>query len=94
MFSKAITDGNAAALDKALEALQAYLEKAPETAAGRFAGSVSSTIVKKTCGARPSTAAKGIDCLLGLVELEQADKVLVRAYMHMSARQLHQHRRA
>lgn len=78
VFSKATTDGNAAALDKALEALQAYLEKAPESAAARFAGSVSSNIVKKTCGARPSTAAKGSDCLLGLVELEQAEKVMVR----------------
>lgn len=80
VFSKATTDGNAAALDKALEALQAYLEKAPDTAAARFAGSVSSNIVKKTCGARPSTAAKGIDCLLGLVELEQAEKVLVSGW--------------
>jgi hypothetical protein len=58
--------------------LQAFLEKASDSAAARFAGSVSSNIVKKTCGARPSTAAKGIDCLMGLVELEQADKVLVR----------------
>lgn len=78
VFSKATTDGNAAALDKALEALRAYLEKAPEGAAARFAGSVSSNIVKKTCGARPSTAAKGTDCLLGLVEVEQAEKVMVR----------------
>jgi hypothetical protein len=46
--------------------------------AGRFAGTVSNNIVKKTCGARPSTAAKGIDCLMGLVELEQGEKVLVR----------------
>lgn len=77
LFAKATADGNAAALDKALEALQAFLEKAPEAMAGRFAGTVSSNIVKKTCGARPSTATKGIDCLMGLVELEQADKVLV-----------------
>jgi cytoskeleton-associated protein 5 len=80
VFSKATADGNAAALDKALDALQAYLGKAPESAAARFAGSVSSNIVKKTCGARPSTAAKGIDCLLGLVELEQADKVMVSGW--------------
>jgi len=53
------------------------LEKAPEGAAARIAGSVSSNIVKKTCGARPSTAAKGVDCLVGLVELEQAEKVMV-----------------
>jgi hypothetical protein len=78
LFAKATTDGNAAALDKALEALQAFLEKAPESMAGRFAGTVSNNIVKKTCGARPSTAAKGIDCLMGLVELEQGEKVLVR----------------
>lgn len=77
LFAKATTDGNAAALDKALEALQAFLEKAPEPMAARFAGTVSSNIVKKTCGARASTAAKGIDCLMGLVELEQAEKVLV-----------------
>lgn len=77
LFAKATTDGNAAALDKALEALQAFLEKAPEAMAARFAGTVSSNIVKKTCGARASTAAKGIDCLMGLVELEQGEKVLV-----------------
>lgn len=81
LFPKATTDGNAAALDKALEALQAFLEKAPDGAAARFAGSVSSNIVKKTCGARPSTAAKGVDCLMGLVELEQAEKVLVGGWV-------------
>lgn len=77
VFPKACADGNAAALDKALEALQAFLAKATDSAAGRIAGSASANIVAKALGARPSTMAKGIDCLMGFVELEQAEKITV-----------------
>lgn len=79
VFPKACTDGNAAALDKALEALQAFLEKASDSSASRIAGSASSNIVAKALGARSSTMAKGIDCLMGFVEVEQAEKVTVSA---------------
>jgi hypothetical protein len=78
LFPKASADGNAAALDKALEALQAFLEKASDAAASRIAGTVSSNIVAKSLGARPSTVAKGNDCLAAFVEAEQAEKVTVR----------------
>lgn len=76
LFAKATSDGNAAALDKALEALQVFLAKVPDSTAARISGSVSSNLVKKTCGARPSTASKGIDCLIGLVEVQQAEKIM------------------
>jgi cytoskeleton-associated protein 5 len=78
VFPKASADGNAAALDKALEALQAFLEKASDSAASRIAGTVCSNIVSKSLGARPSTVAKGNDCLAAFVEVEQAEKVTVR----------------
>lgn len=77
MFAKATTDGNAAALDKALEALQAFLEKAGDDRAGRIAGSVCSNLVSKSLGARAGTAAKGTECLMAFVELEQAEKATV-----------------
>lgn len=77
VFGKASADGNAAALDKALEALQAYLEKASDAAASRIAGTVCSNIVSKALGARPSTVLKGIDCLMAFVEAEQAEKATV-----------------
>jgi hypothetical protein len=77
LFAKATADGNAAALDKALEALQAFLAKASDDRAARIASSVCSNLVSKTLGARPGTAAKGLDCLAGFVELEQADKAAV-----------------
>ncbi|WIA20537.1 hypothetical protein OEZ85_004931 [Tetradesmus obliquus] len=85
VFPKASADGNAAALDKALEALQAFLEKASDAAASRIARSVSSNIVAKALGSRPSTVAKGNDCLAAFVEVEQAEKVttaLVEGYSH------------
>eukprot|EP00882_Tetradesmus_deserticola_P019418 GHRQ01020900.1.p1 GENE.GHRQ01020900.1~~GHRQ01020900.1.p1 ORF type:complete len:197 (+),score=46.47 GHRQ01020900.1:338-928(+) len=78
VFSKASADGNAAALDKALEALEAFLEKASDAAAGRIVGTVCSNIVGKSLGARPSTVAKGVDCLAAFVVVEQAEKVTVR----------------
>jgi cytoskeleton-associated protein 5 len=78
VFTKASADGNAAALDKALEALQAFLEKASDAAASRIAGTVCSNIVAKSLGARPSTVAKGNDCLAAFVDAEQAEKATVR----------------
>ena len=40
LFVKGVADTNAAALDKALEALQVYLSKANEGHAARFVGDV------------------------------------------------------
>jgi hypothetical protein len=78
IFPKACADGNAAALDTALEALQALAGIASEGMLSRVAGSCCGNIVSKALGARPSTAAKGVDCILALIEAEQAGKVMVR----------------
>lgn len=59
--------------------MQAFLEKASDAAASRIARSVSSNIVAKALGSRPSTVAKGNDCLAAFVEVEQAEKVTVRS---------------
>jgi hypothetical protein len=77
VFPKASAEGNAAALDKALEALAAWLDKASETAAARIAHSTCSNIVSKALGARPSTAAKGTDCLAAFIVAEQSEKATV-----------------
>lgn len=78
VFGKATADGNAAALDKALEALAAWLDKASDAAAGRVASNTCANIVAKALGARAATAAKGVDALVAFVEAEQADKATVR----------------
>jgi hypothetical protein len=78
LLPKACADGNAAALDKALEALTAWLDKASEGAAARAAGTACSAIVSKALGARPATVARGLDCLMGFVAAEQAEKAMVR----------------
>lgn len=78
IFPKACADGNAAALDTALEALQALAGIASESMLSRVSSSCCSNIVSKALGARPSTAAKGVDCILALIEAEQAEKVMVR----------------
>ncbi len=79
IFPKACSDGNAAALDKALEALVVFTATASDQTIGRVARSASAGIVSKCLGARPSTQQKGIDALLQLIEADQAEKVVVRA---------------
>lgn len=78
IFPKACSDGNAAALDKALEAVLAFLGVASDQLVSRIARSSAASIVAKCLGARPSTQAKGIDALLAFVEAEAGDKVVVR----------------
>lgn len=53
IFPKACADGNAAALDKALDALNAFLPVASEQLAARVAKATTSAIVAKALGARP-----------------------------------------
>jgi hypothetical protein len=77
ILPKACADGNAAALDKALEALAALLPKASDAAAGRMVGTASGNIVAKCLGARPGTAAKGTECLKLFVEAECGERVVV-----------------
>lgn len=42
-----------------------------------MAGGASSNIVAKCLGARPGTAAKGVECLLLFIEAECGEKVVV-----------------
>jgi hypothetical protein len=77
VLPKACADGNAAALDKALEAMAALLARASDQTAGRMANTASGNIVPKCLGARAGTAAKGTECLLLFVEAECGEKVVV-----------------
>jgi hypothetical protein len=77
LLPKACADGNAAALDKGLEALAALLPKASDALAARMVSGSSTNIVAKCLGARPGTAAKGTECLKQFVEAECGEKVVV-----------------
>jgi len=77
VLPKACADGNAAALDKALEAMATLLARCSDQLASRMVGAASGNIVTKCLGARPGTAAKGTECLLLFVEAECGDKVVV-----------------
>jgi hypothetical protein len=79
LMPKACADGNAAALDKALEALVVLLGRTNEQLAARMVSGCSLNIVTKCLGARAGTAAKGADCLMAFIEVECGDKVVVRA---------------
>lgn len=81
IFPKACSDSNAAALDKALDAVVAFLSVASDQLAAKIARSTASSIVAKCLGARVSTQQKGIDVLLAFVEAEQADKAMVSSSM-------------
>ncbi|KAK9814323.1 hypothetical protein WJX72_004049 [[Myrmecia] bisecta] len=73
LFVKGVGDSNAAALDKALDALQTFLEKANEQLAAKIAPPVCSALVSKVLKQRPGTVKRAGDVFLGFMELEQAD---------------------
>ncbi|KAL3133794.1 hypothetical protein ABBQ32_008271 [Trebouxia sp. C0010 RCD-2024] len=73
---KGTTDTNAAALDKCLEALQIFLEKANEGHATRIAGPICSTLASKVLKQRPGTVQRAKDVYIAFCELEQADTVV------------------
>ncbi|PNH12606.1 Protein MOR1 [Tetrabaena socialis] len=75
LFAKAVAESNAAAVDKALDALAAFLSKATEQQASRICERVCSTMVAKCLSARTSTLTRALEAMLFFVELEQADKV-------------------
>lgn len=55
LFVKGLADTNAAALDKCLEALQVYLQKANESHAARIAAPVSAMLATKVLKQRAGT---------------------------------------
>ncbi|KAK9818850.1 hypothetical protein WJX81_005118, partial [Elliptochloris bilobata] len=83
LLAKASSDSNAAALDKALEAVLSYLSCAGEAAAARLAAPFCAALVKSNLKQRPATVKMCSEICLALVELEQADTVVehvVRAF--------------
>ncbi|GIL58886.1 hypothetical protein Vafri_13702 [Volvox africanus] len=76
LFPKAVTESNAAAIDKALDALNAFLAKATEQHASRICEKTCGNIVAKCLSARTSTLTRVLDTTLLFIELEQADKVM------------------
>ncbi|KAL0039701.1 hypothetical protein WJX77_005628 [Trebouxia sp. C0004] len=76
LFVKGVADTNAAALDKCLEALQVYLQKANESHAARIAAPVSAILATKVFKQRPGTVQRAKDVYLIFCELEQADTVV------------------
>lgn len=79
VFSKAVGDSNANVMDKALDALCAYLQKSDEAHAARIAGAVCSSICSKCLKSRPATLNKAIEGCLLFVELEQQAAVMEAA---------------
>ncbi|KAL0028272.1 hypothetical protein WJX79_006476 [Trebouxia sp. C0005] len=76
LFVKGVADTNAAALDKCLEALQVYLQKANESHATRIAAPVSAILATKVLKQRPGTVQRAKDVYLSFCELEQADTIV------------------
>ena len=107
LLAKASSDSNAAALDKALDAVLGYLTCASEAGAARWAAVVlclrflrrqsatqalrrgcpscrlaapfCAALVKSNLKQRPGTVSKCSEICVALVELEQAETVVVRA---------------
>eukprot|EP00198_Chlamydomonas_reinhardtii_P006227 XP_001695563.1 microtubule associated protein [Chlamydomonas reinhardtii] len=75
LFAKAVSEPNAAAVDKALDALSAFLSKASEQHASRICERTCANMVAKCLSARTSTLTRVLEVMLLFVELEQADKV-------------------
>ncbi|KAG2491479.1 hypothetical protein HYH03_010264 [Edaphochlamys debaryana] len=75
LFNKAVAEPNAAAVDKALDALQAFLGKATEQHASRICERTCATMVTKCLSARTSTVQRVMEAMLLFIELEQAEKV-------------------
>jgi cytoskeleton-associated protein 5 len=69
LFAKAAADGNAAALDRALEALVAFLGKAPPALIeSQVAPRTCAALASKCLAARPATAARALEALLLMAE--------------------------
>ncbi|KDD73569.1 hypothetical protein H632_c2048p1, partial [Helicosporidium sp. ATCC 50920] len=72
LFAKGAGDANANVMDKALEALCAWLAIASESQASRIADGTCVAVASKCLKARAGTAAKAQEALLLFVELECA----------------------
>lgn len=90
LFSKAVSDSNANAADKALDALLSFLGRASVAHASRIAEKTLSNMVAKCLGLRPATLVKVSELVLLLVELEQGLKVqeqLIIGFSHKVPKQ-------
>ncbi|KAG1675584.1 hypothetical protein FOA52_014172 [Chlamydomonas sp. UWO 241] len=76
MFAKAMGDSNAAATDKALDALVAFQGVASTQHVERMSGPTCIAIINGCLNAKTSTTSKATEALLAFVELEQGAKVL------------------
>lgn len=76
LLPKAAGDSNANVMDKAVEALVAYLEKADEPLAARIADRASAVLASKCLKGKPATVAKAGEACMLLIELEQQAAVI------------------
>lgn len=76
LLAKAAGDSNANVMDKAVEVLVAYLEKADEGLVARIAGPVSTVLAGKCLKGKPATVAKTGEACMLLIELEQEAAVV------------------
>lgn len=76
LLAKAVGDSNANVMDKAVEALVAYLEKADEALAARIAGPAAAVLASKCLKGKPATVAKTGEACMLLIELEQQAVVI------------------
>ncbi|PRW20522.1 microtubule associated isoform A [Chlorella sorokiniana] len=76
LLAKAVGDSNANVMDKAVEALVAYLEKADEGLAARIAGPAAAVLASKCLKGKPATVAKTGEACMLLIELEQQAVVI------------------
>ncbi|GBG84830.1 hypothetical protein CBR_g39205 [Chara braunii] len=75
LFKKAVSDSNAPAQEKALDALICFLQRA-DADAGRYGKEVCHAIAAKCLVGRPKTLQKSVDALLLFVELEASEAFL------------------
>ncbi|GAQ86856.1 Armadillo repeat superfamily protein [Klebsormidium nitens] len=75
LFKKALSDSNAAAQEKALDALIAFLKRT-DTESGRYAREVNTVLVSKCFTGRPKTIAKATEAIELFVELEASEAVV------------------
>ncbi|KAL6753732.1 armadillo-type protein [Haematococcus lacustris] len=76
LFNKAVADSNAAAQDKALDALNTFLIKANEQLVSKYVDKVVANIVGKALNGRTGTVQRATEALLCYIELEQSSAVV------------------
>ncbi|KAL4854812.1 hypothetical protein ACK3TF_004509 [Chlorella vulgaris] len=80
LLVKAVGDSNANVMDKAVETLVTYLEKADEGIAARVAAPIAGVLASKCLKGKPATVARTGEACMQLIELEQ-QAVVVEAVL-------------